>query len=160
MSTNRIQSYLPPALRRTLSKTAKERHISESKIISKALQRFFNLESDDNMVQVLTRRLDRQTTELKYLKQDIALLTETLSMFIRVYLSSTPEVPDEHKSAASRSGNVRYKKLVEAVANRLSQGKLFIDELPKETFLTEEDFIKASEKNEPAEKVDTIAENA
>ena len=146
MSTSRIQSYITPALRQTLSKTAKERRISESKIVAKALQRLFNQEEDDTMVQVITRRLDRQSREAKYLKRDIELLTETLSMFIKVYLSSTPEIPDEHKPAASRSGNLRYKKLIDAVANRLSQGKLFIDELPKDVFLTEEDFLKEERK--------------
>lgn len=146
MNTSRIQSYLSPSLRHTLSKVAQERRVSESKVVSKALQRFFNQEDDDNMVQVLTRRLDRQSKEMKYLKRDIELLTETLSMYIKVYLANTPEIPEAHKAAASRSGQLRYKKLIEAVANRISQGKLFMEELPKELMLTEEDFHSQEER--------------
>lgn len=63
-------------------------------------------------------------------------------MFIKIYLSSAPEIPEEHKSATSRSGNLRYKKLIDAVANRIFQGKLFSDELSKDTVFTEETFIE------------------
>lgn len=148
----KIQPYLDYALREALASEAKRRRVSESEMVTKALTLMMDPDNDERREQLMVRRFDRLQRELRQIKRDTELLLETLSMFVKVFLANTHEIPAEHKDAAKRNAMLRYTRFIEAIADRIGSGKLFIDDLPRDLLLQDQDFERATEEVLPVKK--------
>jgi hypothetical protein len=93
----------------------------------------------------ITRRLDRQSRQLETLHHDLAIVTETLALFIRYFMSVTPGLPESQQAAARAKGSERFAAFVETLGKRLSEGKPLLGDLHLNIRPTAEDFRSADE---------------
>src|SRR6267154_1134713 len=58
---------------------------------------------------------------------------ETITLFIRFWLTSTPALPEQSSPAARAKGAERYDRFVEALGRRLSSGSTLLKEVSLES---------------------------
>lgn len=66
---------------------------------------------------------------LERLERNDAVTLETIALFIRFWLTSTPALPEQSAAAARAKGAEPYSRFVEALGRRLSSGSTLLKEL-------------------------------
>lgn len=127
------QTYrLPTDLIAQLEDYAARKRISKAIVLETALASFLSPDGPDRLEAALARRLDRFGRQLERLERHSAITNETLSLFIRFWLTHTPPLPDTAEAAAQAKGRERYEGFVEALGRRLARGRSFSDEIGEE----------------------------
>lgn len=132
MKKARLSVYLDPQLSKELADYASHRRASMSLVAEAAIASFLSPDSAERQEAVLARRLDRISRQLERLERDTGIGIETLALFVRFWLSATPQIPEDHQDAAQAKGRQRYERFVEALGRRRSQGKKFIEEVSED----------------------------
>jgi hypothetical protein len=65
---------------------------------------------------------------------------EAFAIFVRMRLSTTPEIPDHQKSAAVAQAHERYDRFLKRLAEKIGDSKSLLSELPAGVVLKMEDF--------------------
>jgi hypothetical protein len=73
--------------------------------------------------------LDRIVRVLERLERNDAVTLETIALFIRFWLTSTPALPEHSSPAARAKGAERYDRFVEALGRRLTSGSTVLKEV-------------------------------
>lgn len=128
----RTNVYFPPEVLRQLIDLADRRKISRSSIVEAAVTSFLSPDAADRAEAALSRRLDRLSRQIQRLERDTAIGTETLGLFIRLWLTITPPLPADVQDSAQSKGRERYENFVEALGRRLAKGELLLQEIPEE----------------------------
>ncbi len=66
---------------------------------------------------------------LERLERNDGITLETIALFIRFWLTSTPALPEQSSPAARAKGAERYDRFVEALGRRLSSGSTVLKEV-------------------------------
>jgi hypothetical protein len=82
---------------------------------------------------VIAKRLDRIVRVLERLERNDGITLETIALFIRFWLTSTPALPEQSSPAARAKGAERYDRFVEALGRRLSSGSTVLNEVSIES---------------------------
>ena len=69
---------------------------------------------------------------MQRLERDTSIAVETMALFIRFWLSSTPALPDASQAAARAKAGERYDSFVEALGRRLAKGPKLQQEIGAE----------------------------
>jgi len=80
----------------------------------------------------LAKRLDQQDRRLGRLERDVAIGVETLAVFVRFWLTTTPPLPEPAAKAARAQAGARYDNFVAALGRRLNRGPKLLQEIPEE----------------------------
>ncbi|MDD2462816.1 MAG: ribbon-helix-helix domain-containing protein [Desulfobulbus sp.] len=137
---------LAPDLDEALEKLQRQRRgVSRTDIIEAAVREFLFPKASDKKEAILGRSLDRIERRVKAIERNEEIIGETLSLFIRAWLTNTLELPDDQKSSAEKAGGRRYRKFLEALASRLQSGRSLFDDLPEDVFFKPTDFFQAKE---------------
>nr|WP_278533400.1 CopG family transcriptional regulator [Komagataeibacter rhaeticus] len=120
---------LPPDLVDRIAEYATRRHVTQAAVVEAALASFLSPDGPDRLESALSRRLDRMTREIERLDRHVTITNETLAVFVRFWLTSTPPLPDGAMAAARVKGRERYDGFVEAVGRRLAGSHGFAEEL-------------------------------
>jgi hypothetical protein len=72
------------------------------------------------MEAAFSRRVDRVLRKLEELDHSVEVGNEALALFVRFWLTATPQLPDGAASAVQAKGKERYEGFVQALARRLS----------------------------------------
>jgi hypothetical protein len=128
----RMNVYFPPEILRQLIDLADRKHISRSSIVEAAVTSFLSPDGADRSEAAFTRRLDRLSRQIQRLERDLTISTETLALFVRFWLTVTPQLPPEAHAAAQTKGRERFQSFVEALAQRLERGKSLLREIPED----------------------------
>lgn len=86
----------------------------------------------------MSRRLDKLGRQIDTLDEDLAVLGETLSLFILIWLSSTPPLPENAQAAARAKGAERFEGFMQNLGRRLASGDRFLKELSRDVEGAEE----------------------
>jgi hypothetical protein len=70
---------------------------------------------------------------LERLERNDGVTLETIALFIRFWLTSTPALPEQSSPAARAKGAERYDRFVEALGRRLSSGSTILKEVSIES---------------------------
>ena len=70
---------------------------------------------------------------LERLERNDTVTLETIALFIRFWLTSTPALPEHSSPAARAKGAERYDRFVEALGRRLSSGSTMLKEVSIES---------------------------
>ncbi|RVH62691.1 CopG family transcriptional regulator [Sinorhizobium meliloti] len=116
----RLSVYLEPNLKRKLCDFAERRDQSRSLIAEAAIASFLSPDADDRKEAALVKRLDRIERHLQRLDRDLEIVGETLALFVRFWLGSTPPIPEDAQVVARAQGAERYEKFMEALGRRLA----------------------------------------
>jgi hypothetical protein len=102
-----------------------------------ALEMFLSPDEADKKEAVLARRLDRLDRQLKSLLKGQEVLAETLALYIRGYLTTSIELPQDQKPAALAQAGRRWKKFLEILSERVGGGQILFTDLPEKVFKPE-----------------------
>ena len=87
----------------------------------------------DRREAAIAKRLDRIVRVLERLERNDGITLETIALFIRFWLTSTPALPEQSSPAARAKGAERYDRFVEALGRRLSSGSTLLKEVSLES---------------------------
>ena len=80
----------------------------------------------------MSRRLDKLGREIHALDEDLAVLGETVSLFVNIWLSATPPLPESAQAAAHAKGAERFEGFMQTLGRRLATGDRFLKELSRD----------------------------
>lgn len=123
---------LPPELADRLADYANRKRVAQAVVVEAALASHLSADGADRLEAALAKRLDRMTRQIERLERYVTISNETLALFVRFWLTTTPPLPDSAKTAALAKGRERYDGFVEALGRRLAKGHTLADEVGKD----------------------------
>lgn len=128
----RMNVYFDPELLKQVEALSLRRQVSKSAIIEAAVASFLSGDTSDRLEAAMSRRLDKIGRQIGTLDEDLAVLGETLSLFVHFWLTMTPPLPDSAKQSARIKGNERFEGFMQNLGRRLASGDRFLKELSRD----------------------------
>jgi hypothetical protein len=128
----RMNVYFDPDLLAQVEALALRRQVSKSAIIEAAVASFLSGDTADRLEAAMSRRLDRLGRQLGALDEDLAVLGETVSLFVNIWLAATPPQPESAQAAARAKGAERFEGFMQTLGRRLATGDRFLKELSRD----------------------------
>jgi hypothetical protein len=116
----RIHPYVTHDLAHRLAAYCAAKGITESAFVQAAVEDRLDGEAKDN--EVIIRDLSRLGRGSLGHQHDLAVLTESLGVFVRMWFAFQPEMPEADKDAADRLSGRRYRDYVRYVSKQLATG--------------------------------------
>jgi predicted transcriptional regulator len=133
MKKAQLSIYLEPEILRSLETFANRHGKPKSAVVEAAIASFVTPDESDRREAVVAKRLDRIARVLERLERNDNVALETIALFIRFWLTSTPALPEQSSPAARAKGAERYDRFVEALGRRLSSGSTILKEVSIES---------------------------
>jgi hypothetical protein len=126
----RLSIRLSTPLARKLEFVAGRSSGGKSALIEEALRARLEPEQVPGIDEVLIRRLNELNRAIGSIARDIAVVTETLALFVRYFLTITPPLPQGEQEPARLLGKQRFQVFVAQVGRRLAgEQRLFSEVL-------------------------------
>jgi predicted transcriptional regulator len=122
MKKHRLSVYLDADIMRALADYAARRDQSRSLIAEAAIASFLSPDAAERQEAATTKRLDQIDRRLKRVERDQTIAVETLAVFIRHWLTVTPQLPEPAQAASRAKTAERYDAFVAALGRRLAKG--------------------------------------
>jgi hypothetical protein len=129
---SRMNVYFEPDLLKKVEALAQRRNVSKSAVIEAAVASFLSADASERLEAVFARRMDKLGRQVEGLDEDLAILGETLSLFIRFWLIVTPPLPDSAQASARAKGAERFDGFLQSLGRRLATGDRFLKELSRD----------------------------
>jgi predicted transcriptional regulator len=123
---------LPPKLAGQLADYAIRKGVSQALIVETALASFLSPDGTERLEAAVSRRLDRLSRQNERLEYGVDLATETLALFIRFWLTTTPPLPDSAQAAAQAKGRERYQAFIDALGRKIAKARRLSDEISRD----------------------------
>jgi predicted transcriptional regulator len=133
MRKAQLSIYLDPEILRSLEAYAERQSKPKSLVAEAAIASFLSPDDSDKREAAIAKRLDRIVRVLERLERNDGVTLETIALFIRFWLTSTPALPEQSNPAARAKGAERYDRFVEALGRRLSSGSTVLKEVSIES---------------------------
>lgn len=127
-----ISVYLDRAIMKMLADYAARRDQSQSMIAEAAIASFLSPDADERREAAIARRLDQIDRRLTRQERDIGIAVETLAVFVRFWLATTPALPEPAAQAARAKAAERYDAFVTALGRRLAKGPKLRQEISED----------------------------
>lgn len=127
--SSRVWTRLSAALRERITGYCAASGIAERTVFEAALGQYIDGTSDMALVM---RRMDRLGRALERTYRNLDVLSAAFGAFVHLWLAHAPNMPEERLHAARAKAEGAYGKFLEHVAEQVSAGRRFIDDLPKE----------------------------
>jgi hypothetical protein len=135
---------LDAELVRLVAERAQQRRLTRTEIVEAALASLLTPDHDERLEAMVTRRLDRMSRQLERIEWQGELVSETLALLVRHWLTNNPPLPDAALPAAQAVGKRRWEGFVVALARRMEAGPKLAAELSRDLF--------GDDQSEPAPK--------
>ena len=132
MKKARLSVYLDQMTMRSLADYAARRDQSLSLIAEAAIASFLSPDAAERQEAIVVKRLDQIDRRMSRLERDAGISVETLALFIRFWLTTTPALPEPAQAAARAKGAERYDSFVAALGRRLVKGPKLRQEIPED----------------------------
>lgn len=127
-----ISVYLDPDVMAMLADYAARRSHSQSLVAEAAIASFLSPDAADRREAALAKRLDQIDRRMARMERDVGISIETLAVFIRFWLATTPALPEPAAQAARAKAGERYEAFVTALGRRLAKGPKLRQEIPED----------------------------
>lgn len=127
-----ISVYLDPDVQAMLADHAARRNQPQSMIAEAAIASFLSPDAAERREAVLAKRLDQLDRRMARLERDIGIAVESLAVFIRFWLTTTPALPEPAAHAARAKASERYDAFVTALGRRLARGPKLQQEIAED----------------------------
>jgi glutamyl/glutaminyl-tRNA synthetase len=118
----KISVYLDPDVMTMLGDYAARRDQSQSMIAEAAIASFLSPDDAERREAVVAKRLDQLDRRLTRMERDVGISVETLAVFIKFWLATTPALPEPAAQAARAKAGERYEAFIIALGRRLASG--------------------------------------
>ncbi|RWJ97798.1 CopG family transcriptional regulator [Mesorhizobium sp.] len=127
-----ISVYLDEAIMKMLADYAARRDQPQSMIAEAAIASFLSPDADERREAAIAKRLDQVDRRLARQERDIGIAVETLAVFVRFWLATTPALPEVAAQAARAKSAERYEAFVAALGRRLAKGPKLRQEISED----------------------------
>ncbi|UCI18447.1 CopG family transcriptional regulator [Mesorhizobium sp. B2-1-8] len=127
-----ISVYLDQAVMGMLADYAARREQSQSMIAEAAIASFLSPDADERREAAIVKRLDQVDRRVARQERDIGIAVETLAVFVRFWLATTPALPEPAAQAARAKAAERYEAFVTALGRRLAKGPKLRQEISED----------------------------
>ncbi len=124
--------YLDPEVERTLAEFAARRDQSQSMIAEAAIASFLSPDDAERREAIIAKRLDQLDRRMTRLERDVGIAVESIAVFIRFWITTTPALPEPAAQAARAKSNERYEAFVTALGRRLTKGPKLRQEISED----------------------------
>ncbi|MFN8680330.1 CopG family transcriptional regulator [Paracoccus sp. P2] len=124
--------YLDPEVEKALADFAARRDRSQSMIAEAAIASFLSPDDAERREAVVAKRLDQMDRRLSRVERDVGISVETMAVFIRFWLATTPTLPEPAAKAARVKVSERYEAFITALGRRLAQGPKLSQEVSED----------------------------
>ncbi|QPC86415.1 CopG family transcriptional regulator [Mesorhizobium sp. NBSH29] len=128
----RLSVYLDPDIMATLADYAARRDHSRSLVAEAAIASFLSPDAAERQEAATTKRLDQIDRRIARIERDAGISVETLAVFIRFWLATTPPLPEPQQLAAKAQAGRRYDAFVAALGRRIAQGPKLRQEISED----------------------------
>jgi predicted transcriptional regulator len=128
-----VSVYLDPAVMTMLAEHAARRDQPLSLIAEAAIASFLSPDADERREAAIAKRLDQLDRRMTRLERDMGIAVESLAVFIRFWLATTPALPEPAAQAARAKAGERYEAFVSALGRRLAKGPKLRQEISEDT---------------------------
>lgn len=118
---------LPPDLADRLADYARRKRVTQAQVVETALNSFLSPDGSERMEAAFSRRIDKVMRQLDKLDYRAELNSEALALFVRLWLTANPPLPDAARAAAQAQGKERFEGFVEALARKMELGPKLTD---------------------------------
>lgn len=129
MPKARLSVYLEPETFKELEAFARLRGNSMSLVAEAAITSFLSPDGAERVEAAITRRLDQHTRLAERIERNLGISIEMLALFVRFWLTTTPQVAEASRAAAQAKGRERFEGFVAALGRRLARGVSFTREV-------------------------------
>src|SRR6476646_751943 len=129
MKKAQLSIYLDQEIFASLEVYAQRQGKPKSLAAEAAIGSFLSPDDSDRREAAIAKRLDRIVRVLERLERNDGITLETVALFIRFWLTSTPALPEQSSPAARAKGAERYDRFVDALGRRLSSGSTVLKEV-------------------------------
>jgi predicted transcriptional regulator len=127
-----ISVYLDPDIMAMLADFAARRGQSQSLVAEAALASFLSPDGEERREAAIARRLDQIDRRMTRMERDTGISVESLAVFIRFWLATTPALPEPAAQAARAKASERYERFVTALGRRLATGPKLSQEIAED----------------------------
>ncbi|ODT81425.1 MAG: CopG family transcriptional regulator [Pelagibacterium sp. SCN 64-44] len=127
-----ISVYLAPDVMAMLSDYADRREQPLSLVVEAAVASFLSPDHAERREAALAKRLDQIDRRMTRLERDVGISVETLAVFVRSWLITTPALPEPAAQAARAKASERYDAFVTALGRRLANGPKLRQEISED----------------------------
>lgn len=117
-----ITVYLEPDTMALLADYAARRDQPQSLVAEAAIASFLSPDAAERREAAIAKRLDLLDRRMTRMERDVGISVETLAVFIRFWLATTPVLPEPAALAARAKAGERYEAFVAALGRRLAKG--------------------------------------
>lgn len=128
----RLSVYLEPDVMKALAAHAARRDQSLSLIAEAGIASFLSPDAAERQEAATTKRLDQLDRRMVRMERDLGIAVETLAVFVRFWLTTTPALPEPAAQAARAKAGERYEAFVTALGRRLAQGPKLRQEISED----------------------------
>lgn len=118
----KVSVYLDPDVMTLFTDYAARREQSQSMIAEAAIASFLSPDDAERREAVVAKRLDQLDRRLTRIERDVGISVETLAVFIKFWLATTPALPEPAAQAARAKAGERYEAFITALGRRLASG--------------------------------------
>ena len=136
MSKKRYTLYITRPLARRFDEVSRTSHGGKSALVEEALNASLRPREVPDIKDQLVSRLDDLTRASKTIERDVAIVTETLALFVRYFLTITPPLPLDEQEPARLLGHERFQVFVAQVGKQLAGDQRLVSEV-LETIVTQ-----------------------
>lgn len=124
--------YLDPAVMAMLSEHAARRNQPLSMIAEAAIASFLSPDAAERREAAIGKRLDQLDRRMIRLERDVGIAVESLAVFIRFWITTTPALPEPAAQAARAKSAERYEAFITALGRRLAKGPKLRQEISED----------------------------
>lgn len=128
----RLSVYLDPAVMNRLAEHAARRDHSRSLVAEAAIESFLSPDAAERQEAAITKRLDQLDRRMTRLERDVGIAVESLAVFIKYWVTTTPTLPEPAAQAARAKAGERYDQFVSALGRRLAKGPKLRQEISED----------------------------
>ncbi|MFG1283189.1 CopG family transcriptional regulator [Xanthobacter autotrophicus] len=127
-----ISVYLDPATMGLLADYAARRDQPQSLIAEAAIASFLSPDAAEQREATIAKRFDQLDRRMARLERDLSISVETLAVFVRFWLATTPALAEPVAQAARAKAGERYEAFVAALGRRLAKGPRLAQEIAED----------------------------
>lgn len=128
----RLSVYLDPAVMNRLAEHAARRDHSLSLVAEAAIESFLSPDAAERQEAAITKRLDQLDRRMTRMERDVGIAVESLAVFIKYWIATTPTLPEPAAQAARAKAGERYDQFVTALGRRLAKGPKLRQEIAED----------------------------
>lgn len=136
LNSKQMNTRLPIHMVQQIKYVASERGVSEGSIVEAALRDYLGKTEQQD---ILLKKSDKMARQIERLRRENKAIFEVISTFVRVYLTHTPDIPDNEKTNAELKATRKFARFMELVSKAIEENKPFFDEIEEKRF-EKEDF--------------------